>query len=61
MSKLNIVDAISYLESISFELQHSENRLLTIGSQTFKCDEINDNLTVIMECIKFMLDKKARD
>jgi hypothetical protein len=58
MSKINTVDAIQYLENVCYELLHAEERTTTIGSQTFKNQELNDNLQLLVTYMKFIIDKK---
>jgi hypothetical protein len=59
MSKINVVDAITYLENVAFELMHQEERTITIGIQTFKCNELNDNIVLLDQMMKFVLNKKC--
>lgn len=58
MSKFNLVDAISYVENVCFELLHSEEKITTIGSQTFNNLELNDNIVMITQMMKFVMMKE---
>ena len=58
MSKFNLVDAIQYVENVCFELLHDEKETTEIGSQSFNNLELNDNLVLITQMMKFVMTKE---
>lgn len=61
MSKYNIVDSINYLDNFCYELLHSENDVLKVGGTNFLNDELNANIKLLTQYMKFIIDKKIRE